>query len=234
MKNQKIVVLNFSGNVGKTTICDHVLKANMKNSKVFSVESINQGSNDSEVEQVKGKRFGELIDSLMMIDSAIVDVGASNVEDFLKYMEQYDGSHEDFDLFVVPVTKEKKAQQDTINTIKSLNSLGIPKEKISVVFNKLDSDDSIEGDFISILGFHMAEKLFTLNNECVVYLNEVFERLRAIGKTLGEVKSDKTDYKAHLRDPKIEDKSVAIQMIALQRLAKTADRNLRIVFENLT
>ena len=41
----------------------------------------------------------------MPLDAAIIDVGASNVEDFLKLMQQYDGSHEEFDYFVVPVVK---------------------------------------------------------------------------------------------------------------------------------
>ena len=35
----------------------------------------------------------------MTLESAIVDVGASNVEEFIKQMGQFDGSHEEFDFF---------------------------------------------------------------------------------------------------------------------------------------
>ena len=48
----------------------------------------------------------------MKLDDAIIDVGASNVEEFIKSMQQYDGSHEEFDYFVVPVVKEKKQQSE--------------------------------------------------------------------------------------------------------------------------
>ena len=71
----KIVVMNFSGNVGKTTISEHVLKANMENASVFSVESINQGSTNIEAEQIKGKKYGELIDQLMMMRMQLLMLG---------------------------------------------------------------------------------------------------------------------------------------------------------------
>lgn len=70
-----------------------------------------------EVEKLRGKKFGSMIDAIMMLDDAVIDVGASNVEDFMKMMQQYDGSHEEIDIFVVPTVKEKKVQADTVNTV---------------------------------------------------------------------------------------------------------------------
>ena len=108
----KVAVLNFSGNVGKTTISGQLLKPRMGDAPIYSIESINAGADSDglKVEKMKGKKFGTLIDELMLIDSAVVDVGASNVEDFLKLMQQHSGSHEDFDYFVIPLVKEKKVQ----------------------------------------------------------------------------------------------------------------------------
>ena len=109
---QRIAVLNFSGNVGKTVVASHLLKPRMPGAKVFSIESINTGADTDgiEVEKMRGKAFGALADELLLADSAIIDVGASNVEDFFKYMGQFAGSHEDFDYFLVPTVSEKKQQ----------------------------------------------------------------------------------------------------------------------------
>lgn len=109
----KVAVMNFSGNVGKTTVAGQLLKPRMGNARIFSIESINAGADADglEVEKMKGRKFGELVDEIMLLDSAIIDVGASNVEDFVKLMQQYAGSHEEFDFFVVPVVKEKKPRQ---------------------------------------------------------------------------------------------------------------------------
>ena len=151
----KVVVMNFSGNVGKTTVAGHLLKPRMGNAPIFSVESINvdASADGLDVEKMKGKKYGNLVQELMKLDDAIVDVGASNVEEFIKLMQQYDSSHEEFDYFVIPVVKEKKQQADTINTIQALKRLGIAKNKIRVVFNKAEVDDEIEEEFQSILGY---------------------------------------------------------------------------------
>lgn len=232
----KIAVMNFSGNVGKTTVAGHLLKPRMPDAQFFSIESINSGAdaNGLDVEKMKGKKFGDLVDQLMMVDSAIVDVGASNVEEFLKLMQQYSGSHEEFDFFVVPVVKEKKVQADTVNTIRALQSIGIDKKRIRLVFNKVEVDDSVKEDFGILFALAATEKAFTANPESVIYSNEVFERLKSIGKSLGEVNDDTTDYRALVREAKDDaEKSRYVQMVALKRLAVTANKNLDDVYKSL-
>src|SRR5579863_8046771 len=159
----KVAVINFSGNPGKTTLVDHLLAPRMKAPK-FEVETINAGSGDTGAERLRGKDYGGLQEDLMTLDSAIVDVGASNVEEFIKQMGQFDGSHEEFDYFVVPAISEKKQQIDTVNTIKTLAGLGVPAKKIRVVFNKVELEDAndVPRLFAMIFGFHEAEKRFTL------------------------------------------------------------------------
>ena len=83
----------------------------MAEAPIFSVESLNiDASTDGiDVEKMRSK-YKELTDQLMNLDSAIIDVGASNVEEFLKLMQRYSNSHEEFDYFIIPVVKDRKQQ----------------------------------------------------------------------------------------------------------------------------
>ncbi|MDR2031381.1 MAG: StbB [Azoarcus sp.] len=232
----KVAVLNFSGNVGKTTVAGHLLKPRMDNAPIYSIESVNSGADADglDVEKMRGKKFGELIDELMLLDTAIVDVGASNAEDFLKLMQQFDGSHVEFDFFVVPVVKEKKVQADTVNTIRVLHKLGIEKKRIRLVFNKVDVDESVTDEFAALFGLAQSEKSFIVQAEAVIHTNEVFERLKTVGKPLGEITADETDYRARLRQATDEaEKEFCVRMVALKRLAVTANKNLDDVFKVL-
>ena len=227
------MLFRSSGNVGKTTVAGHLLKPRMGNAPIFSVESINvdASADGLEVEKLKGKKYGNLVQELMKLDDAIVDVGASNVEEFIKLMQQYDSSHEEFDYFVIPVVKEKKQQADTINTIQALKRLGIAKNKIRVVFNKAEVDDEIEEEFQSILGYANQEKSFVANPKAVIHANEVFERMKEVGKSLGDITADETDYRAKLREAKDDDeKDHCVRMVALKRLGVTANKNLDAAF----
>jgi hypothetical protein len=233
----KVAVINFSGNVGKTTVAQQLLAPRMK-APEFAVESINAGTGAEgrNVERIKGKEFGSLQEELMQLDSAIVDIGASNVEEFVKLMGQFDGSHEEFDYYVVPVVSERKQQGDTVNTIKTLSALGVPAKKIRVVFNKVELDDAsdLSHQFGIVCGFHEAEKRFTLRKDAVLFKNEIFERLRSLKKTVADVVADDTDYRALLRTAKGEEaRSLAVSMISAKRLANSAHRNLNDVFQTM-
>lgn len=233
----KTVIVNFTGNSGKTTLSDNLIWPRNGGLR-FAVETINAGAADTaaEIERLKGKQFGELSEVLLTEENVVVDVGASNVEDFFKFMGQYDGSHEDIDYFVIPAVPEKKQQVDTINTIKTLSALGVPAKKILVVFNKVQIEDAddIPQTFSALFGFHEVEKKFTLKRDAVVFANEVFERLRGLKMNVGEVLADTTDYRESLRAATDEaDKEHAKRMISAQRLAKSAWRNLDQVYATL-
>jgi len=230
----KVGVINFSGNVGKTTVAANLLKPRMQDAPIYSIESLNSDASGKglEVEKMRGRHYGELQEQLMMRDDAIVDVGASNVEDFLKMMQQYAGSHEEFDYFLVPVVKEKKQMADTVNTIRALSKIGIPRKKIRTVFNLVEIDDSVETEFAPIFGLAELEKSFTLHPGAVIHSNEVYDRLKEIGKSLGDVMADSTDYRAKLREATSqEEKELCVKMVAIKRLAATATSNLDDVFK---
>ena len=235
----KLCVINFSGNVGKTTIAAHLLKPRMNDAQVFSVESLNSGIENDGVEDaeiIKGKRFGDLANEILVADDAIVDVGASNVEDFLILMNQYSGSHEDYDFYIIPTVGQKKQLTDTISTIKTLSEMGIPLEKIRIVFNRVEPDEVDDLDaFASLIGFHSTNPIFTFNEKAVVLINDIYDGLKKVNKTLGDLVADKTDFKAIIRDKKTnpKDKDHALNMLALQRLSLGANKNLDAAYQAL-
>lgn len=225
----KVAILSMVGNVGKSTIAANMFMPRMNNPKFFSIETLNSGAemDGVDVEKMHGKKFGALTDELMLIDDAIIDVGATNFGDFAKLMQQFSGSHVEFDYFIVPVIKDEKSQRDTIKTIKQLKALGIDRKRIRVLFNQVDIDDDVEGDFSAIFGFCDMEKAAIANKNAVIYHNEVFDRTKSVGKPLGEISLDETDYRAQLRAAQSdEEKAAAVEMIQLKRLAVSANKNL--------
>lgn len=226
-----IGVINFSGNVGKSTISRHLLAPRMNNAHVIPVESIN--SDGTEDETIRGRQFGELIEALMVMDDAVVDVGASNVEEFVERMNQYHGSYDVFDFFVVPVISERKQLRDTISTIETLADAGVPAQKIKMVFNMVDPVDSPEKEFSSILNYHKEDKTFTLSPDAIIYHSELYERLKG-DDNIVEMANDKTDYKAMIRDT--EDKAERLKLtraFSNRMLAVSANKNLDDVFHAL-
>jgi len=137
----KVAVINFSGNVGKTTVAVHLLAPRIQGARVIAIESIN--AEDGQTDALRGRQFGELQEYLQTADNVIVDIGASNVEELLASMRRYRGSHEDFDYFVLPTVPALKQQQDTIATLVELARLGVPASKLKVVFNQVEDDARI-------------------------------------------------------------------------------------------
>lgn len=187
----KIIVINFSGNVGKSIVAQHLLKPRMEDSTIIAVESIN--SDGTQDEKIKGKAFTEIMDRALEHENVIIDVGASNVEEFLNQMKKSIGSHEDFDYFVIPTINKRKQIEDTDSTIVALSDLGIEPHRIRVVFNMIDDDTNIPRAFEQIF---QNKCMATINTAAVIHENELFNRLdEAKFKTIAEIVNDESDYK---------------------------------------
>jgi len=228
----KIAVINFSGNVGKSTVAKHLLAPRLPNAEFIAVESINADENDTDM--IRGKQFGHLQERMVTLNSAIVDIGASNVEDFISLMRAYRGSHEDFDYYLVPAVKESKQIKDTIATIQALADMDIPANKIRVIFNKLEVDETLEDVFYPLISFYKDKKLYLLNKNAVLHYSEIYQRLRSFRLTIPDLLNDHTDYKIiakHTSD--VNEKSHAITMVSLKRLAISAKENLDSVYNNV-
>lgn len=227
----RVAVINFSGNVGKSTIARHLLAPRLGNIEMISFETVNANEGG---EKFKISQFDELQGRLLTSDVAVIDIGSSNIEGFIKEMEKYRASHEDFDYFVVPTVKDTKQQMDTIGTIDALAALGIAKQKVRVVFNMTEIDDDVTVDFAPIFAYAEAEKKCVIKNGVAIFRNDIFKISKEIGKTVTEINNDSTDYKAKLKEAKDQaDKENAVQMILAKRLAVSAHENLETVYKNL-
>ncbi|MDP2261798.1 MAG: StbB family protein [Hydrogenophaga sp.] len=214
----KIAVINFSGNVGKTTVARHLLLPRIDGAELIAIESLNADEGQSQA--LRGRQFGELQEYLQTIDHAVVDIGASNVEELLGLMQRYRGSHEDFDGFVVPTVPALKQQQDTIATLVELARMGVPAAKIRLVFNMVDRGVDFKNTFFLVLGFLTERPLATVNLECRLGTNEIYARVRHQGVDLATLARDDTDYRSLIvQAPHTTEKLALAQKLATRRLA---------------
>ena len=229
----KVIVINYSGNVGKSTVTRYLLSPRMNNPKVIAIESINSDGTEGDV--MRGKQFSELLELLAPLDDAVVDVGASNAEDFVYMMGKHQGAHEDFNYFVVPAVKGKKQTTDTIKTIKSLVAMGIPKKKILVILNRVETDDDIRDEFSSLFGLEKADNTFVMNDQCVIYNNEAFDQCKDLGVPLADIVADETNYRALAKVAKDagdqEEVKRCVNLCLLKMIAITANKNLDQVYK---
>ena len=233
----KVAVVSYCGTVGKTTIAAHLLAPRMAEARIYAIETINETAADLglDIEKMKGDKFGKLFKDLMLTDNAIIDVGASNVEDFINQMVKFEDSHIEIDYFIVPVTSGGKEQKETLKTIKALTDVGVPSEKIRVLFNRVDTD--VVEEFAPIIGYQKSSKSFVANHEAAIYENEVFNLLSAKKLTIDAVLKDPTDYRALLKtmDREADRKKAAhyTDLHAIKSLAKGVNRQLDGVYSAL-
>ncbi|CAB3732668.1 StbB family protein [Achromobacter kerstersii] len=230
----KIATVNYSGSVGKTTVTSHVFAPRMPGAEIIAVESTNESAADLglDVEQMRGEHFGRLFRKLLMAESAIVDVGASNIEDFLAELVKYDEAHLEIDFYVLPVVATGKAQRETIKTIQALAEMGVPSERVRVLFNRVDAD--VREEFSAIFGYAHKAGTFMANPEAAILENEVFDLLANKRTTITEILSDQRNYRQELREADRNDAKLIrhlSDMHALQSLARPVNRQLDKAFE---
>lgn len=225
----KIATVNYSGSVGKTVTTSHLLAPRIPDAEIIAVESTNESAADLglDVEQMRGGQFGRLFRKLLMAEAAIVDVGASNIEDFLAELVKYDQAHLEIDYYVLPVVSSGKAQRETIKTIQALSEMGVPDDRVRVLFNRVDSD--VREEFAAIFGYARKSGDFRANPEAAIFENEVFDLLANKRTTIKEILADPRDYRQELRQADRDDVKLVSHlsdMHALQSLARPVDRQL--------
>lgn len=217
----KIAVLNFSGNVGKTTIARHLLLPRIPGAALIAVESIN-ADEDHQGQSLRGRQFAELQEYLQTVDSAVVDIGASNVEELLGLMHRYRGSQEDFDAFVIPTVPALKQQRDTTATLLEMSRLGVPASRLKIVFNMVEEDSDITQTFEPLLEFLLACPVATASIRARLSANEIYGRVKSmeVAPDLIQLSKDTTDFKSLiLKSAKLEEKLALAQALANRRLA---------------
>jgi MinD-like ATPase involved in chromosome partitioning or flagellar assembly len=215
----KLAVINFSGNVGKSTIARHLLAPRIPRCQFIAVESIN--ADEAQPMTVRGRQFAELQEFLQSASNVVVDVGASNVEEMLMLMRRYQGSHADFDGYVVPTVPARKQQQDTAATLAELARIGVPADRLRLVFNQVADDEPIERVFETLLSYCAASRTVVPRLTARLHYNEVYARVRGTDQSLQALAADPTDYKTRIAQAGTANEKLAlVNALATQRLAR--------------
>jgi len=235
MTNMKVVTINYTGTVGKTTISANLLSPRMAGAPIYAIESINETAENLglDVEKLRGDKFRELFKKLMLEDNAIVDVGASNVEDFMANLEGFEEAHEEIDYYIVPVTPGTKEQQETLTLIDSLAAMGIPAEKIRIIFNRVQRD--VKAEFPIIFAYHARMQSFWISERSAIYETELFDALSINRISMKALMDDQTDYKELLKNKEasVKERNRWSDMYGLRALCRGVNRKLDSVFVEL-
>ena len=222
MLAMKLCVLNFSGNVGKSTLSRHVLAPRLPGVCYIPVESSNADeSGETDEDAIRGRRFREIMELIITSDSVVADVGASNIEDFIQRMSEFEGSHEHFDLFIVPTIPKKKQIKDTAATISALSELGIAPDKIRLVYNMITPETDLEGEFSSI--YRSNKNLFVYEPTVSIGESDLYSSLN--GDSIETIVNDQTDFKKEmLRATSKEEKVRLLRLQLRQQQARKVKR----------
>ncbi|HBV4265959.1 TPA: StdB protein [Klebsiella pneumoniae] len=233
----KIAVMNYSGSVGKTIISSYLLYPRMAGAKFFAIETINMSASDlgvSEVMSLTGDNFGKLVEEIVFEDNAIVDIGASNVERFLSTMTKYEGAIDEFDKYLIPVTPDDKAWQESIKTALALSAAGVPKSKIILLPNRIKSTP--QEDIASVYEWAKESKKAAIHKDAAVFESEIYEYL-AYHKISFEdlLVEDPETFKAKAKTcENAEERAAAARRYRWMKLALPVKRNLDKTFEIIT
>lgn len=229
----KFFVLNSSGNVGKSTITREVLYSFMPSAKIFEIETVNSSSTGFNIDVEKITDFTNFEDIYLKFienDDLILDVGASNLSAFCNKLMEFAGVETLFDYFIIPTIPNEKVATDTARTIMFLKSLGVPTEKIKVIFNNADTLSEFE------ILFLQEEKInFKFDKNLVVPKTNLFKELGILRKTINEIYCENVDtYKNDILSAEPKDKLRLIKTDLANRMAVAIYPKLREIYEQIT
>ncbi|MGK3116058.1 StbB family protein [Candidatus Pantoea formicae] len=227
----KIATLNNSGNVGKTTLCETLLMPRLEDSVIIRVETINyDGSTDT---KVSAKEYDVVMKKIDDVDCTIIDIGSSNIEQFLVQMNEYQGSHDLIDYFIIPVTTQDKQQRDSIATIHTLLDMGVEEDRIKSVYNFAEKDVDIERQYSIFLSDKVCKKIAG-KNPAIVYNNNIFNLLHKSGLKYSDVYKDDRDFRSLIRNAASPEERQELSNIrAAKMLMNGFNSDLDIAFSNL-
>jgi len=233
----KVLLINNSGNVGKSFISREVFYQHMGDDKILvELETHNSSSStfkNVEVKKIVGSDVKELFRNMNLYDDVVVDVGASNIEVFLREISKSIEILDDIDYFIVPAFKDIKQTKDTLKTIEILSALA-DKNKIKVIFNRVEKD--VKKEFQVTI--EAMQKLgIKVNANLCIYHSDAVEDLDKIKLLSGDIVQDTTeDYKKIAKEKaKAGDKKGSIeasdkQMIKI--MSNSLLQNTKNVFDN--
>ena len=237
----KILIIHNSGNVGKSLITREVFYQNFDgdNKMVLEIESRNASSSNFNMHVVridfeKPTALQDLTQYGIIYDDYILDVGSSEIKEFLNAIEKSREILDEFDIIIVPTIKDQKIIPDTKKTMMIVRLLGY-EEKLQVLFNRITNPSTIEEDFESLFVWAKKEK-FNLNSN--LYLADYTESTNDLIKQKllsSEIIKDTTDYRAlaikYHQDGDAEKSRKSSNSLLTQRIAKSLNSDAKVLFE---
>lgn len=231
--DKKVIALNYSGNVGKSTICNALLLPRIEDAELFRVESINSDGH-GESEKISAINYGELLENIEMSDSCVVDVGSSNIETFISKMFSYKNSHEEIDLFVIPVTPDDKQISDTYSVYTFLVENGVSENKIKFVLNRVKRNIYSPENELDKFKKSVIAQFIDFDNVAVVYESDYYSKLQSDSRSHLEIINDDRDFKALKKAAESKNERWKIvQDKTLFQVAQSAEDDLAIAFSKL-
>lgn len=210
----KFIVMNNSGNVGKSFIAREVLYANMEEPrKIFDFESYNTPNSVFKAlnaEIYTGKNFKEMLTQAAFIENAVLDVGSSNILDFLEAMRKYAREMLSYDYFIVPTVLDDKQDTDACKILEILSRFRL-QEKTRIIFNRYNA---LYHDINKSKVKMTAEDLgFAVDSRLTICENTTVNELSTARLTLDEILNDDRDFKSMA----IKEKDSASRIVLYER-----------------
>ena len=237
----KVLLINNSGNVGKSMLAREVFYQNFPNEErlVLELESRNSSSsrysmNVERIDLLKPGALGKVTHYGLVYDDIVVDVGASEIERFVIAVEKAPGLLEEFDLIVVPTLIDPKTIADTKKTMMVVRVMGAEK-RLRVVFNRVLNPSIVEEEFEDLFawadkeGFVMDASLYMRD------YREAATELSRLKLLSSELLEDATDYRAltieYHRKGDMEKSRQASDRLLAQRIAASLNAAAKELYE---
>lgn len=229
----KIIVMNTSGNVGKSTITKELLYTRLeKDCRIIEVESVNSSNIRDEnlnIVQYLSDDIDDIYLEVVENENIIIDVGASNVESLFVEIQKIDSFLDEIDYFVIPSVPQIKEIEDTIKTVNFLISQEVEEDKIKILPNFVKKDNKRE--------FAILYKNSQIAIDEKIYIKEskLFSNLKLLGVGIKDIYQDDLNfYKSKIINA--EDKKTKMKYLKMDisnRLAHTIIAEFDFIFESL-
>lgn len=220
----RVVVCNFSGNTGKTTMARNMLHPMFPDAELIRIETSNESGSGEVDMEVSGRRFEEVSKILFAAQSdIIVDIGSSNLEEVRAGLRRLGDAHEDVDLWVLPCMPDEKMVKDTIKTMRELVSIGVDPWKIVALKNKVRNVDEEMDETFAMLSLSCVALGARFIDTPVLSLS-VYSAIASVrAATIDSLVDDTTDYRSLSQEAFVAgDSQAAEAAIAKEYLRKNA------------
>jgi hypothetical protein len=190
-----VVVMNFDGTVGKTTVTDQQIAPRLYDGasplKKFRIESLNSGGHEGDgTKEVDASKLNAIAVAILTArGNVLIDIGASNVVDTMSRLQRLEGFSKRITHWLIPATPDLKVHEGTLATVQFLLSLGVDSGAITVLPNRIN-ERTFKTDFSNL-----RNALKQKGVRCCdigIPENEVFNF--AGDRTIKEIVEDRTDY----------------------------------------